>query len=163
MLTRERVKGRRTKQPFLMLYRRVIGGPEWTYLSAHAVKLLIDLGAQYYGCNNGDLCATWTVMSLRGWRSRQTLHKALKELIAGGWIELTRQGGRNRASLYALSWLAIDECGGKLDVKATRYPTDSWRKPGLVPRPASSSTRKRGQSSAAKARRSDDCPPGRVN
>jgi len=31
-----------------------------------------DLGRQYNGKNNGDLCATWSMMAKRGWSSRST-------------------------------------------------------------------------------------------
>lgn len=62
-----------------------------------------------------------------GWRSRDTLERALHQLIDAGLIELTRQGGLNRCSLYALTWHAIDECGGKLDVPATRVASGLWK------------------------------------
>jgi hypothetical protein len=91
-------------------------------LSAHAVKLLNDLLAQYKGDNNGDLCAAWTLMQPRGWKSKDTLNKALKELLAGDWLEVTRQGGRHKATLYAVTFYAIDECKGKLDVVRPAAP-----------------------------------------
>lgn len=97
-------------------------------LSAHAVKLLMDLVAQYKGDNNGNMCAAWTLMEKRGWRSRDTLSKARRELLEGDWITITRQGGRHQATLYALTFYAIDECAGKLDVRSTHSPPSSWKK-----------------------------------
>jgi len=94
----------------------MLQSPQWAALSAHALKLLLDLAAQHDGKNNGDLCAAWRLMAARGWRSRDTLGKALAELEESGWIVRTRQGGRHRASLYAITWRAIDDCGGKLDL-----------------------------------------------
>ncbi|WP_157673558.1 hypothetical protein [Endozoicomonas ascidiicola] len=42
----------------------------------------------------------------------------------------TRMGlamGRGKPHLYALTFLAIDECGGKLDVAATRVASGKWK------------------------------------
>lgn len=107
----------------------VMASPNYRALSAHAVKLLNDLGLQFRGANNGDLSAAWKIMQPRGWRSRDTLGRALAELLHFGMIEKTRQGGLNHCSLYALTWLAIDECRNKLDVSATRVASGLWKTP----------------------------------
>ena len=99
-------------------------------LTPRATKLLIDIAAQYNGRNNGDLCAPLSVMRRRGWTSSDQLHKAKRELIEKEVIILTRQGGLNKANLYALSWIQIDECNGKLDVAPTALPPVAW-KPSL--------------------------------
>ena len=96
-------------------------------LSAIALKLLIDLLAQYKGDNNGNLCAAWTVMEKRGWRSRDTLGKALRELKAAKLIEVARQGGRHAPTLFALTFFAVDECHGKLNIEPTHSPKSLWR------------------------------------
>jgi hypothetical protein len=83
---------------------------------------LMDIVRQYNGRNNGDLCVTLTVMKARGWNSNSTMRKALKALTEAKLVLLTRQGSINKCSLYAFSWLPIDECGGKLEVNATRTP-----------------------------------------
>ncbi len=74
------------------------------------------------------LCATWKLMKARNWRSKDTLNKALRELLDTGFIECTRQGGRHKASLYALTWLPIDECNGRLDVAPSRVASNRWKK-----------------------------------
>ncbi|SET67573.1 hypothetical protein SAMN05216412_11249 [Nitrosospira multiformis] len=38
-------------------------------------------------------------MQPRGWKSKDTLNKALKELLAGHWLKVTGQGGRHKATL----------------------------------------------------------------
>ncbi|MGH8503836.1 MAG: hypothetical protein ACREVE_15495 [Gammaproteobacteria bacterium] len=108
--------------------KHVLNSPQYARLSAYAVKLLFDLFAQYYGSNNGDFSACWTLMRRRGWRSKGTLHKATKELRDTGWIAVARQGGRNKASLYAITFLPVDECGGKLDIAATVAPLGWWQR-----------------------------------
>ena len=102
-------------------------------LSPHAVKLLNDLLAQFKGFNNGDLCLSWSIMAKRGWKSRDTLNKARKELMDVELIFVSRYGDRKRAHLYALTFFAIDECGGKLDISATPKPLSLWRKHEPLP------------------------------
>ncbi len=127
--TRFKIVGRADSGSHFGLPHAVLNSPNYKLLSAHAVKLLCDLGAQFKGYNNGDQCATWSLMHARGWRSRDTLGKALAELLHYGMIEQTRQGGLHRCSLYALTWHAIDECKGKLDCAATRVASGKWRQP----------------------------------
>ena len=98
-------------------------------LSSHGTKLLMDLVSQYLGRNNGDLSAPFSTMKKdRGWKSKGTLNRAIKDLLESGLIIVSRQGGRHKCSLYALTYIAIDECGGKLDIKATDRPLGLWRK-----------------------------------
>jgi hypothetical protein len=107
----------------------VIRSENWCRLSPYAVKLFIDLYGQYTGNNNGDFTVAWSVMGPRGWRSKATLQKALRELEWYGMIEMTRQGGRNRCSLYGVTFKPIDDCRGKLDVAATRVASRKWAQP----------------------------------
>lgn len=104
------------------------GRPSLASVLTHkAAHLLDNLAAQLNGKNNGDLSAAPEITKLYGWTSQGSVHSALTELLAYGFIELTRQGGRNKCSLYAVTWLAIDECGGKLDVSPTRLPSNLWK------------------------------------
>ena len=128
-LTRQKAKGRKDEGSFLALPHAVIDSANYRALSAHAVKLLIDVGGQYKGTNNGDLSAVWKILHPRGWRSRDTLTRALAELQHFGLIEKTRQGGLNHCSLFAITWKSIDECKGKLDVSPTHKPSHKWRDP----------------------------------
>lgn len=97
-------------------------------LSAKATKLLIDLGSQFNGYNNGDFCITLSIMKHRGWCSNDSLTKAKKELLAADLIFQTRQGGLNMGpNLYCITWQPIHECKGKLDVKSTTTSPRSFR------------------------------------
>jgi hypothetical protein len=125
-------QAKRERGGFVAMPYMVLRSPAFTSLSAHAVKLLFDLLAQYNGKNNGDLCAAWKPMKVRGWKSRDTLDKAKGELEAKHFIERTRQGGRNIPTLYAATFFAIDDCGGKLDVKPTATPTGAWHQNGAL-------------------------------
>ena len=119
----------RKREPggYVPLAHVVLRSPAFSRLSRGACKLVLDLLSQYRGDNNGDLCVAWTVMERRGWKSRDTLYRALKELLDGKWIEVTRQGGKHRCSLYAFTFFAIDPCKGKLDVDSTHSPRGTWR------------------------------------
>jgi hypothetical protein len=124
---RQKSKGRSESGSFCALPHSILGSREYATLSAKAVKCLLDIFSQFRGSNNGDMGANWKEMSKRGWKSRDTLDRALLELIEAGFILKTRQGGRRKCSLYAVTWLAIDECGGKLDVPPTRVAPNMWR------------------------------------
>lgn len=109
MSGRKRRRGSKIGESFLALPRSVMESPQFIALPPHAVKLLIDLGAQYRGDNNGDLSAAWKLMKPRGWHSEATLAKAKRALLDAGFIFEARKGYRpNVCSLYALTWLDID-------------------------------------------------------
>lgn len=128
MHKRYKVKNRRESGSFVSLPHHILNSSQFCNLSAIAVKFLIDLVAQYKGYNNGDLCPAWGLMKDRGWKSRDTLFRAQCQLEEAGFIERTRQGGRNSANLFAITWRGIDECKGKLDVKANPIPSNLWKK-----------------------------------
>ena len=124
---RRRIKGRQTTSSFLQLPHHVLDHEVFKTLSKRATKLVIDIASQYRGHNNGDLCAPFSLMRKRGWNSSDQLEKAKKELIEKDVILVARQGGRNKANLYALTWFPIDECNGKLDVAATNTAPVKWK------------------------------------
>ncbi len=127
-----KAKGRRESGAFLALPYSVIEHKNFATLPAWATKLLLDLCAQLRfkrggDASNGDLSAAWSLMKKRGWRSKGTLYASIKELKERGLIIVSRQGDRNKTTLYAVTWLAVDECGGKLDIKPTRVAPGNWR------------------------------------
>ena len=125
---REKAKGRRERGSFVAMPHSVLRHRKFAELSPRATKLLMDLASMYVGDNNGDFSIAWRVMSSRGWRSKDQLYKALSELSDAGFVMKTRQGGKHKASLYALTLWPIDECDGKLDVPATKTAPASWKK-----------------------------------
>ena len=126
---------------FTPLPRVCLQSQSFARLAPHALKLLFDLMAQYTGFNNGDLSAAWKLMAPRGWRSRDTLSKALAELLEGGWIIKTRPGGLHKCSLFALTLFVVDECNDKqgrskfdTHIKSTPSPPGGWYRD--LPEPA---------------------------
>ena len=123
-----KAKARREKGGFLALPHAVIRSEKFAALSPRATKLLIDMLASYRGNNNGDFEITYATLSTRGWKSRSMLAKARDELLESGFVLQSRQGGRHKCGLFAVSFFAIDDCGGKLDIPATRVPPGDWKK-----------------------------------
>ncbi len=112
---------------------RILRSEAHINLSWPAKALLIEISSQYNGFNNGDLCATRSMLKDRGFNSSDTLFKAIKQLLNQNLILLTRQGGRDwktggkLPSLYAITWQPIDDCKDKfknykLDVETTNKP-----------------------------------------
>lgn len=121
------LKGRATEGSFMLLHHAMMRSAGFGNLSAWGVKLLCEIGMQFNGKNNGDLSAAFSVLRKRGWHSSGTLNKAIKELKAGGWITTTRQGGRNKCSLFAVTWKPIDHCDGKHDEKEENVARNDWK------------------------------------
>ena len=122
-MSRVKAKGRQPQKSFYWIPRLVHRSADYKQLSGYAVKLLNALAYQFTGNNNGDLTATWSVMKKQhGFRSPATLNNVRNELIAANLIYLTHQGGRGMCNLYALTWMPIDECSGKLDCRPTIKP-----------------------------------------
>jgi hypothetical protein len=122
-----KAKGRRENGSYTIYPHAVTNTRKYRSLSRSAKALMMDMGSRYNGKNNGDLAAPWPEMKEWGWRSSSTLLKAKKELLDAGFIVCTRHGWQNVPSLYALTWFAIDECSGKLEIPPTKAPLGTWR------------------------------------
>ena len=130
---RRRVKGRSESGTFAAIPHVVLDSPEYLGLSFSARALLVELTRRYNGSNNGDLSAPYSQLKERGFGSKGTISKALKELVAADIIRIarpwqfTRKNGH--CTLYALTWRAIDECGGKHDLAPTVVAPRSFKRP----------------------------------
>ena len=135
-MNRLKAKGRREAGGFAAIPHAIIDSPNFRKMKGNAVKLLVQMvellrfekggGTK----NNGDLCISWSVMQDKGWRSKNTLQRARNELLYYGFIELTREGlavVKGCPNLYGLTFHAIDECGGKLQVPASRVASGLWK------------------------------------
>ena len=125
---RARATGRRGQRAdtFVRMLHIILRDEVFLNLSPVAHKTLNYLASQCNGYNNGDLDICEKNARKRGLQiSAASLRRGAKELLAAGFIELTRQGGRNRNSLYALSWYDIPYDPNKNDYKY-RGPTMRW-------------------------------------
>lgn len=108
-MSRLKFKNIKITEPFCAIFRSVFESPAFTSLSPYACKLLLELVGQYKGDNNGDLTVAWSVVSKRGWRSRTTLWRCKAELIAAGFVYVTRKGHMpSTCELLALTWFPLD-------------------------------------------------------
>lgn len=122
--------------------RNFIGSTTCANLSPMAAKLFMTLLAQLgrAAYRNGDLTTAWSVMQRYGWRSKESVAQAQKELLEAGILHMTRQGGRKRASLFALTPWAVNCDPAKIDPGSQSYlktwhqgradlaapPSDDW-------------------------------------
>ena len=126
MSARRKTNKRVSDGGFVQLPKKVMRSPNFVKLTPYAVKLLIDLCEQYNGSNNGDLCATWSMMVLRGWKSKETLTNAIKELNHYELIVTTQYGGLGRPSLYAIAWFNIDKARAETGLYGLRR-VNGWQ------------------------------------
>lgn len=97
-------------------------------LSPVAHKTLNYLASQNKRYNNGDLDICDKNAKKRGLgMSAASLRRGAKELLEAGFIELTRQGARNKCSLFGLSWYDIPYDPIKHDYEY-RGATMRWRR-----------------------------------
>ena len=130
---RRRQKGRRIEGGYLGIPHYILRSTEFGALDPWSLKLLIELAGNYNGKNNGDLSAAFSTLAKRGWNSPGTLFGTITRLLEKGWIVRTRQGGRNRCALYAVTWWAIDACEGKwLEVREEAVPRHAWKPQSVV-------------------------------
>ena len=117
-MSRPKFKGSKYSEPFVGIVRSVFESPAFTALSSFACKLLLELAGQYRGDNNGNLTVAWSIVHKRGWRSKTTLWRVKKELIAAGFIYATRKGHMPSTwELLALTWFPLD-VSNKFDPEA---------------------------------------------
>jgi hypothetical protein len=116
-----------TRSTFAGIPHIVLEHPDFLRLPNRARALLLDVVYQFNGRNNGDLTVAFGFMSKRGWRSKETLSKAVCDLVSANLIFKTRQGRFQNpgasCDLYALTWKPIDACPGKnLELEPTSTP-----------------------------------------
>lgn len=111
-----RTKGHDTSRdsgPFIALPWQVTDSPAYIGLSHPAKALLVEIARQYVRDNNGRLLASRAYLSKRGWKSADTITRALRELIAARLIHQTVMGHFPKtASWYAVTWRTLDRLPG---------------------------------------------------
>lgn len=112
---------RRDGTSFVLLPRIVLESLAFRSLSHPARALLVDIAMQFSGRNNGQLVCCAKFYRPLGWRSADTVTRALRQLLEAGLLIETRKGRRpNVASWFALSWRELDVTEG-LDIDSRQY------------------------------------------
>jgi DNA-binding MarR family transcriptional regulator len=104
-------KWRRKKEPrHIRLYHSITESEAWRHLSGNAIKVLIALARFDDGSSNGELFFSERTGASAAGLSRNTVRRALRELIDKGFIAQTKPGAFNRntllAATYRLTWVA---------------------------------------------------------
>lgn len=97
---------------FIALPWALLDSEAFTRLSFSERSLLLEIARQYSvkRLNNGQLKASHVYLSRRGFGSKSTISKGLRNLETLGFIYKTRQGRYpNVTSLYALTWISLYE------------------------------------------------------
>ena len=98
---------------FVAMPWAVLDCPSYARLGHPARSLLYELARQFVRDNNGRLLASAAYLSKRGWTSVDVITRAKRELLEAGFIHETVKGHRpNKASWYAVTWLALDRLPG---------------------------------------------------
>ena len=103
-------------------------------ITAIEMRLLVHLGLQYNGNNNGMLSPTFALMKEYGWSSTGTLYKARQGLEHKGFIVTTKIGKKIKGdcTLVAITWNGIDASDKwpyRDGVKASPVPLNYFQKP----------------------------------
>lgn len=113
-----------TKHPYLAIEWRVIDSPAYADLSFSARAVLVQMTRQLTKDNNGHLQVTLSYMRRFGF-GKNTLTRAIAELISHGMIYRSRSGGYQQgAAQYAVTWLSITKREG---VFLAGFKSCAWR------------------------------------
>lgn len=142
----------RDGKTFVPLTHAVMESPGYLQASHLARAFLAEfcyplfLGGKL-GRPNGGLMVERDRLVARGWNSNDTVRKLRLELESCGLIVETRKGGKNRPSLYAVTWLALGiDDSYDLDIDQVKWGS-SHR--GLFMRPPETETTKRSRDTTA--------------
>ena len=98
---------------FVALPWAVLDSPAYSGLSHPAKALLLEFARQFVRDNNGRLLCSMTYLGPRGWKSNDVITRAVRELVAAGFVHQTAQGHHpSKASWYAVTWRALDRHPG---------------------------------------------------
>lgn len=128
--TLERIEG----QVYFGIPLTVMDSVAFMGASHTARSLLLEVLRQHNGRNNGHLHITMSWLRKRGWSSSDTVTRAKDELLERRLIVQTRQGGRTKPSLFAVSWLHITNLTG-LDILPGDYRPGAYAWMNKLPMP----------------------------
>jgi hypothetical protein len=116
---------------FVTLPHGVVTHTSFRELTGNSAKLLLAVLASYTGNNNGHLVATFSRMQAFGFNSKDSVARALRELISLGYIVRCRTHHKRSPALYAMTWLPINspKAGEPYDagVSSSTLSIDTWR------------------------------------
>jgi hypothetical protein len=131
-----RAKGYDTSRdsgPFVALPFVVLDCPAYLALSHPAKALLLEIARQYVRDNNGRLLASRAYLANRGWKSADTITRAVRELTDAKLIHQTVQGHFPKtASWYAVTWRTLDRIPGYDAGAAESFERGAYAKKAII-------------------------------
>jgi len=119
-----------TRRRYVQIDDIVYQAVAFATLPPSALKLWLDMRIQLNGFNNGRVVATMSTLCKRGWTSPPTLHRALRQLLARGLIDRTRQGKPGPAricSLFRFTDLATPKDEGRfIEARPSTHEYSRW-------------------------------------
>jgi hypothetical protein len=113
---------------FLMLTFDLLSSHAWEGLSTQARAVLIQIAKVYDGKNNGRLGASHQILSDQSRISKNTVTRAIRELVEAGFLDVIQVGAfslkARHASEYRITWQKCDKTG--------EPQTNRWRRNGLA-------------------------------
>ena len=120
-----------SRSTFTPLRHDLINSEQFKNLSLAAKSVFFHLLGKYNRLNNGDLSAPLNRAKEEFNLSKRGLQKAIEDLNEHHFLEVTRVGGKNQCSLYALTCFPLNEVNKEgIFLKATREPSDKWKDTG---------------------------------
>jgi len=90
--------------PHVRIYNRQMQSIAWKHLTGSAVKVLMTLASFEKGANNGEFFMSVRSGAERSGLSKDTVNRALHELMGKGFIYCTERGGFSRKTPHAACW-----------------------------------------------------------
>lgn len=114
-------------EPFVQIPSEVLNSAAYKDLSYSARAILVEMLHFYRGNNNGSIYIAAKTVINRG-LSKNTMTKAVKELIAHGFIYQTRRGGSlsGVCSLFAITWKPINRAEGQFLSQFVSHAYRNW-------------------------------------
>lgn len=121
-------RSKKQVEPFIQIPSGVLDSAAYADLSYSARAVLIEILYFYRGNNNGSIFLASSILNKRGIK-KNTFTKALKELIAHGFIYQTRRGGSvsGVCSLFAITWKRINKAEGQFLSQFVSNAYLSWK------------------------------------
>jgi hypothetical protein len=92
------------KDRYFALHHYMLKTEAWKALSAPARAVYLQIGLRYDGFNNGKLAFSVRDAAKECNLAKNTVGRALKDLVRLGFIEETRHGGLSRKTRIASEW-----------------------------------------------------------
>jgi hypothetical protein len=137
MSSKKRYKGStRDGGVFVAIPMVVLDSPAYRALSHPARALLLEVAYQYHGDDNGRMHLSRKYLATRGWTSADVIQRAKTELLEAGFLFETVKGQRpNKASWYALTWMALDRLDGFDPGAAAAFVRSAYAKQQALAQP----------------------------